>query len=323
MALAAQTTAENPFWEIVMLRRNFARIGSLLLLMGFAAPFAGAQTTPGSPTTAAPTAQPKQPRSSTKTINGTITAIDPAAKTLRLTPQEGGDPVVVLLREDSKFTKKSKAAQASDFAVNDKVVARLSFRATGGEVWLRNLWDEGSHQTYTREGREISVGTVAANTGDKLDIKRADGSVISFRVTDKTRVRKNGAAAEIKAFASGAAVAVQPRRLPAGALMASLVADTAAEVTAARLDALANWGGVVESVDADKNTLTLKRSDGAIRTVTVASTARVARGNTSMPLKDLTPGTSVRVHLVKATATSGPRTTDRITIARSKKADDK
>jgi hypothetical protein len=251
-------------------------------------------------------------RATTRTLAATVLTVDPAAGTVHLALTDGS-AAAARISDRSRFVKKSKEVRPQDFKPNEKVMARLSFRA-GGEVWLQDLRDAESHEAYTRDRRETCTGMVAANTGNRLDVRRADGSVLVFRVTDKTLVRKGGALSALSAYPAGAAVAVKPRSLPSGDVMASIVAETGAEVAAAHLDGLVNWEGVVESVDAEKGHLALRRDDGVRRAFVVAPTARLRRGRSTVALKDLTPGAAVKVHLLRGADANGLRTADALSV---------
>lgn len=290
-----------------------ALFGTLLL-----PPALRAQTPPAAPT--APTVPPaaadatnkpaKKPRATTKTVRGTIVLLDAGAKTLTLKP-DAGETISATIPVDAVFAKNGKTAKGSDFAASDKVSARLFFAADGA-VSLVQLSDTAS---YDRDRKQIATGTVAASGPGKLDLKRADGSTITFRVSDKSVIRKAGAAATIKDYAAGATVAVKPRGLPGGSVMAAIISDTPDDVNVAYLDERVSWKGTIESLDAVGATLTITRDDGAKRTVVVAPDAAIKRGKTTLALKDLALGTVVTLHLTKPEAGKTQRTADRITAA--------
>lgn len=271
---------------------------------------------------AAPTGKKAPRRAVTKTIVGTLGAVDPAQKTLRLQPATG-DAVTILIRDNSVFTKKGKpAAGAADFAAGDRVVARVSERASAaGELWLREMRDQASQTDYERDRRGITVGAVASTTKERIEVRRPDGSVATFGVTKGTLVRKNGAPARLDAFSTGSPVAVKPRAA-FGKLNAAIVADTLAEVNAAHAETLSRWRGVVQSLDADKNRLVLKREgDDAIRTIALAPTVSIkkARVQTPLTLKDVAPGTFVDLRLAKGVNQAGERTAQEIRITAPRK----
>lgn len=272
-------------------------------------PLVRAQAPPAPATSPVPAARS---RASTRTLAATVLVIDPPTESVRLALADG-TTVAALLKDTSRFYKRSKIARIIDFVPNEKVTARLSFRP-GGEVWVSQLFDAPSYAAYTRDRREVCVGIVAANTGNRLDVKRADGTILAFRVTDKSQVRKAGALSQIKAYPVGAAVAVQPRGLPSGEVMAAIVADTAVDVAAARLDGLVNWEGTLETVDPARSYLVLRRSDGVSRPIAVAPSARIRRGKATLTLAQLTPGTAVTIHLLRGADANGLRTSDSIRV---------
>ena len=275
------------------------------------------------PTAAPPPAAKQAPRRAvTKTFTGALAAApDGDKKTLRLQPAAGGDAITILMRDDSVFTKKGKTtAGASDFAPGDKVVARVSERPDG-ETWLRELRDAGSQADYERDRQGITVGAVAANTKEKIEVRRADGSVAVFGITRGTVVRKNNAAARLDEFPAGSPVAVKPRAA-FGKMNAAIIADTLNEVNATHADTLSRWRGVVQSVDADKNLLTLKREgDDAVRVVALSPTVSIkkARAQAALTLKDVAPGAFVDLRLAKGTNDAGQRTAQEIRITTPRK----
>jgi hypothetical protein len=290
---------------------------------------ARAQGSPAAPSAVpaavgAPGAKSAAARSKTRTLRGTVVAVDAATGTVRLAPEKGGEAVAVLVKKTSRFGRMGKeTAGLQDFTAGDPIVARLSFRAEGGEVWLRELRDRASHEAYTRDRREICVGTVTQNGGDRLEVRRADGGLLAFRVTGKSVSRKNGAAVPASAFAVGAPVAVQPRSLPSGDLMARVISDSAADIATVGMESRASWKGKIESVDAARNALVLRRDDGQAREVAVAADAKIARGKAPLAMKDLAPGLNVRIHLRSvpapaAAAGGSARTADKIAVLGAK-----
>jgi hypothetical protein len=207
------------------------------------------------------------------------------------------------------FSRKGKStATAGDFAVGDKVVARVSQRGAepAGEVWLRELRDQASQADYERDRRGTTVGVVAAaSANDRIAVRRPDNSVASFGVTKGTVFRKNGAPVRLDAFPVGSSVAVKPRAA-FGKLNAAIVAGTLEEINSAHADTLSRWRGTVQSVDAEKKLLVLKRADDdAIRTVMLAPNVTVtkARGASApLTLADVAPGAFVDLRLVKSGA---------------------
>lgn len=309
-----------------IVRRSRRRRVSLAVLLAVACVVAATHpaTVRAQQPPAAPAAAPK-PRTTTKTVTGTLAAIDGAKRTLRLQPAGNGDALDVLIRDNSTFTKtgKSSGASAADFAAGDKVVARLSFRAApAGEIWLRDLRDQDSQATFERDRKGVTVGTVAKSGANVIEVRRADGSVAAFGISRGTVVRKQGASARIEDFAPGSHVVIKPRAT-FGKLNAAIVADTKAEIETARLDGLARWRGTVQSVDAAKSALTMKRQgDDAVRTVSLAPNVSVKKARASSPLSlaDVAPGTFVDVRLAKgANAAVGQRTASEIRITTPRK----
>ncbi len=272
-----------------------------------------------------PAVKPAPPRRAvTKTLTGTLAAIDAGKKTLRLQPP-AGDAVTILVRDDSVFTKKGKTtAGAADFAAGDKVVARVSERPNG-ETWLRGLRDAGSQADYERDRQGVTVGAVAASAKEKIEVRRADGSVAVFGITKGTVVRKNGASARLDEFPAGSPVVVKPRAA-FGKLNAAIVADTLAEVNATHADTLSRWRGVVQSLDMDKNLLVLKREgDDAIRTVALSPAVSIKKARAqqaALTLKDVALGAFVDLRLAKGTNDAGQRTAEEIRLTTPRKSRD-
>jgi len=266
--------------------------------------------------------KPAPRRAVTKTLTGVlVAAVDADKKTLRLQPSTG-EAVTILLRDDSAFTKKGKttAGSAGDFAAGDKVVARVSERPDG-ETWLRELRDAGSQADYERDRQGVTVGAVAANAKEKIEVRRADGSVAVFGITRGTVVRKNGASVRLDEFPAGSPVAVKPRAA-FGKLNAAIIADTLNEVNATHADTLSRWRGVVQSVDADKNLLTLKREgDDAVRIVALSPTVSIkkARAQAPLTLKDVALGAFVEMRFAKGTNDARQRTAEEIRITTPRK----
>jgi hypothetical protein len=126
--------------------------------------------------------------------------------------------------------------------------------------------------------RAVSVGRVEATlppdaTAGTLSIRRDDSALLDFRVTEKTQFRRGDAVVTPAAYPVGAAVAVKPRGLPNGGIMASIVADSLPAVNAAYRDTLTVWRGTVQTVDNLNYFLVITRDDGARRIVRLPRTS--------------------------------------------------
>jgi hypothetical protein len=105
--------------------------------------------------------------------------------------------------------------------------------------------------------------------------------------------------------------------------MARVISDSAADIATVGMESRASWKGKIESVDAARNALVLRRDDGQAREVAVAADAKIARGKAPLAMKDLAPGLNVRIHLRSvpapaAAAGGSARTADKIAVLGAK-----
>ncbi|MBC8137038.1 MAG: hypothetical protein H8F28_14250 [Fibrella sp.] len=265
-------------------------------------------------------------RTSTRTVSAVIAAVNAPARTvsLRIAPdnallQTTPTEVVVAVQDVTcRPLKNNGAATLADFAVGERVVARLTWRtAPERVVVLRDLYDMVSYAERQRQGKEICVGVVDLFTATELAVRRGDGKVIAFRVSDKTRLVKNDAPANLAAFPVGSPVAVKPRRLPGGDLQANIVGGTAQEVNWAYRDTLTTWTGGVTSIQGDERNgavISLRREDGARRQFLLPVGVKFKQGRSELPWR-LLPGATITAHLVKAVEKDGMRYADEIKVA--------
>jgi hypothetical protein len=251
----------------------------------------------------------KRPAAQTKTIVGVITALDATKNTLTLQPDNGTVAIAASIAPDAAFTKKNEIAKLTDFAVKDHVSVRLSIRPDKpAEAVLKAMKDADTATETKKTATAIYTGTTVSSSLTNLDAKDKDGKTTRFRVSEKTIFIKGGKPAKPSDFAPDAPVAVIARSSPSGNLLASHIADTASAAEQAKNDALSTWTGQVTEKKDGK--LTLKREDGAMRTVQIAETS-------SALFDKLTPGRKVHLHLIKGeTDKDGHRTTDKFTNAR-------
>ncbi len=303
----------------------FTRLSLILTCAMIAATSANAQSMPAAPApagVAVPTVAPS--RTATRTVNATVVAVNSPARTvsLRLAPdntlsQTPAEMVVAVQDATCRPLKNNRVATLAEFIPGEPVIARLTWRvAPERVVVLRDLYDTPSYTERQRQGKEICVGVVDAFTATELTVRRGDGRIIAFRVTDKTRLIKNDAPAALAAFPTGSPVAVKPRRLPGGDLQASFVGENAREVAWAYRDTLTTWSGSVTTIQGDERNgavVSLYREDGAQRQFLLSVGAKFKQGRSELPWR-LLPGATVSAHLIKATGREGMRHADGVKI---------
>jgi hypothetical protein len=237
---------------------------------------------------------------------------------LRLRETETGTEIVALLDADSRLTRRNGPAILSGFTVGEKVMTRLIMRSSispKADATVRDIWDESSYAAERRVRTEISVGKVIANTASALEVQQAKGGeLVHFRVSGKTKFLKEGREVTAAAFPVGATVAVKPRGLPTGGVMASMVGENADTLNQTHLDGLIIWQGTVTSVDPVARQITLSRDDGATRIVLLTDTTTIRKRRRDIKLAGLAAGDYVKVHLIKGITPAGFRTADQISV---------
>jgi hypothetical protein len=251
----------------------------------------------------------KRPAAQTKTVVGVITALDATKNTLTLQPDNGTAALAVTIAPDAAFTKKNELAKLTDFKPDDHVSARLSIRPDRpAEGVLKAMKDADTAAETKKTATTIYTGTVVTSSLTNLDAKDKDGKTTRFRISEKTVFIKSSKPAKPTDFALDNPVAVIARASASGNLLASIVADSASAAEQAKNDSLSTWTGqVTEKKD---GLITLKRDDGAVRTLQIAST--------SLELfEKLMVGRRAHLHLVKGEPDKdGHHTTDKFTNAR-------
>ncbi len=258
-------------------------------------------------------------RGASQVIPATILSVTPGTNTLRLRDTGTGAEIVALLDADSRLTRKNALAALAQFIAGDHVMVRLTMQpsiAPKADATVRDLWDESSYAAERKIRTEISVGKVVTNTASALEVQLIEGGErVHFRVSSKTKFLKAGQETTAGAFPVGATVAVKPRALPTGGIMASLVGESAAILTRMHLDGLISWQGTLASVDRVARQVTLTRDDGASRVVLLTDTTTIRKQRKQARIEDLVSGDHVKIHLIKGVTPMGFRTADQITVS--------
>ena len=241
----------------------------------------------------------------------TILRVIPGTNTLWLRETDTGTEIVALLDADSRLTKKNAPATLSQFIPEEHVMVRLTMQPS-----IAPKGDESSYAAERRIRTDISVGKVVTNTASALEVQLTDGGErVHFRVSSKTKFLKDGKETTAAAFPVGATVAVKPRALPTGGIMASMVGESAAILNQMHLDGLITWQGSLASVDRVARQVTLTRDDGASRVVLLTGTTTIHKQRKEAKIEDLVSGDHVKIHLIKGVTPTGFRTADQITVS--------
>jgi hypothetical protein len=288
---------------------------SLLTLLFALAPALAQEpdTTPPPATTVKKTSS----RSKVETLTAKIVKIDAEKRSLTLKTEGAGREILARADDVTEFFKDGKPAKITDFAEGDKITARVSLKPGATAGTLKSLFDEKTVASNKVQRAQEIVGKVVASSLTNVDVKLdgdESGTVKSYRVNDRTQFFKADKPAKATDFKPGDPVAIRPRGLPGGTVQAVVVADKKESLEVAHTDGLSNWAGTIEKLETD--TLTLKRLDGAIRTVTLSETVAITRGKTELTKADLKPGVKVKLHLVKGSPDDkGRRTADKIAVS--------
>ena len=269
----------------------------------------------------APIAVRPAPRTATRTVAAIVATVNAPMRTVSLLiPADGVTPtqtVFAAIDPDCKPLKNSAPAPITTFAAGEWVVARLTWRLSPPAIILRDLYDAASYTERQRQGKEICAGVVETFSASEIAVRCTDGMLIAFRVTDKTILVKSDAPATLAAFPVGASVAVKPRRLPGGSLMAAVVGGTPQETLWAYRDALTTWSGTVTGVQGDAQSgavVSLRRDDGATRQFLLPAGTPYLQRRTRLPWQQLT-GANISAHLVKGATQNTMRTADAVKAA--------
>jgi Cu/Ag efflux protein CusF len=273
-----------------------------------------AQEPPATPPTRTETKKPSN-RSKVETITVRIVKVEVEKRSLTLKAEGSGRELLARADDVTEFFKEGKPAKLSDFNEGDKVTARISLKPNATAGTLKSLFDEKTVAANKIQRTQEVVGKVVVSTLTNIDVKLEDGTVKSYRVNDRTQFFKADRPAKATDFKEGDPVAIRPRGLPSGTVQAVVVADKKEAIEVAHTDGLSTWAGVIEKF-AGADGLTLKRPDGAVRTVNLTETVAITRGKTALTKEDLKPGAKVKLHLVKGKADDkGRRTADKIAVS--------
>ncbi len=290
---------------------------SLLALLCALAPTL-AQEPDTTPPPAPPVAAKKlSNRSKVETLTAKIVKLDADKRAITLKTEGAGREILARADDVTEFFKDGKPAKITDFTEGDKVTARVSLKPGATAGTLKSLFDEKTVAGNKVQRAQEIVGKVVTSSLTNVDVKLdgdENGAVKSYRVNDRTQFFKADKPAKATDFKPGDPVAIRPRGLPGGTVQAVVVADKKESLEVAHTDGLSSWAGTIEKFESDE--LTLKRLDGAIRTVKLSETVAITRGKTELTKADLKPGAKVKLHLVKGNPDDkGRRTADKVAVS--------
>ncbi len=147
-------------------------------------------------------------------------------------------------------------------------------------------------------GRPGVGGTITAISGDSLTLKTMDGRIVTVKLNDKTRFRKDRQDAKLSDFKVGDTVMVRGEQASDGTILAAgvMARSGAGAFTGTPQQFREGLGkqfiaGEIKSIDGLK--LTIARVDGETQTIAVDENTSFRKQGESVTLADLKPGDHV------------------------------
>jgi hypothetical protein len=203
------------------------------------------------------------------------TSSDTIEKPLDLT---GPFPITLANKAKVHYTN----GRTLPFTAGDTIVVRTDFYGTppAVQVAAREIWEISLYAEEQRLRKESALGTVfrcltGAELKGVLSVKRDDGTLAEYRVTEKTRFCRGDVRVLPSVYQTGMPVAVKPRGLPGGGAMAVIVAESEEALNRAHKDTLTVWRGILERAEVPAFYIILRRDDGARRKIRLPKVFRV------------------------------------------------
>ncbi len=205
---------------------------------------------------------------------------------------------VYVLLPKTRYMKKQREAQATDFKVGDAVTLHLRKSRSDGSLQVSEMMDNSSWDWMTELRHTVTTATIKSISDDSLEVTvGAENLPVNYTVSDKTLWQKSGKLATVAEFKIGDRVSIVPRALPSGNIMASVVADTAAGAAQGKEHKSLTVHGVLQSLDTKAHTLLMKTEAGETRSMSYTDAVEIKLGSKVLTLNALKTGQHIAARM--------------------------
>jgi hypothetical protein len=190
------------------------------------------------------------------------------------------DPFLLSLTRKTKFH--FSTVHPVPFIAGETLVVRTDLFGSAPSLQglAREVWEIPLYEAEQRLRKDTVIGTVVQGlTGNSLQgtliVAREDGTRAVYRVTPKSRFCQGDVQVLPAVYQAGMPIAVKPRSLPGGGVMASIVAESQVGLDRAYRDTLTVWHGILERAEVGAFFLILRRDDGVRRKVRFPSVIKI------------------------------------------------
>jgi hypothetical protein len=246
---------------------------------------------------------------------GVLQEIDTANSSLTLKPKAGPAATYRVI-DSTQVYREKRPAKLEDFKLGDEAVIRMR-KAKTAPVPLMDLCDRVSWDWLVHLRKDTVKVTILELTEDDLKAKiEADGSEMTYRITDKTVWQKAGQPVTREAFKAGASAFIAPILLSNGRIKAVAVTDAGGETVKLKERLKPTVSGKVISYDGTTRHLKLHTTAGDERELTLAVSCEVRKTGKPVTTAALVPGVDFTAHLRKGE--DGERVVVKITVKDAK-----
>ena len=288
---------------------------ALTLLLAYAN-FAQAQTAAVPKTPKLRTKKSKSAaKKSANVKTGTIVGIDPNALTISIKTATG-ETLAYHLGENTRYIKAKKESDADSFKSGDGVTLKLRKVRNQADFYVFELADSESYDWLTDLRKTVKLATIKEIGDDTLTVT-IDGSEVVYTISDKTRWNRDGKEVTETAFKAGEQVAIIPRSLPSGNIMARVVADNQKNAELSKAEGAGILSGVFKSVDTQAKTITFVMDGDVTHAVLYGAETEIRLRTKQAKLSALKPGQRIAVHILHQD--DGKDLATRITIEQTRR----
>ena len=299
--------------------RQYPTLALLALLFSLSYPgVLRAQAAPPKTSKAPKTTGKKTKKTNAKSANvkaGILVSID--ADALKITIKTAaGETLSYHLSEATHYFQAKKEAEATGFKPGEAVTLKLRKVRNKADYFVFELADTESYDWLTDLRKNPKIAVIKEMGEDVLTVT-IDGTAAAYTVSDKTRWNRSGKEVSDTAFKAGDKVAIIPRALPGGAIMARVVADNLKDAELSKAEGAGILSGVFKSLDTAAQTFTLVMAGDETRVIPYNAETEVRLRTKTAKLSTLKAGQHITVHV--SHGDDGKDLATRITIEQTKK----
>lgn len=202
------------------------------------------------------------------------------------------------LTNSTQWIRSRNPEKIESFKPGDKIVLHLRKIRGENARSVSEVTDAETWKWLTSIRKEIQSGLLKAITEDSIEtLLTPENSPFTYSISDKTLYYRDGKSVSAKSFKAGDHIAILPRALPSGKVMARGVADTPSGAALLKERLKTTISGSLISIDSNTHKLKISTSSGDHRELSFADTVNIWIGTKPATFADLQPGNHLKLRI--------------------------